>query len=638
MMQRIVDWVDDRTGLTTLVKQALDEPVPGGARLRYVFGSVLVYLFMQQIVLGVLLASYYSPSASDAWASIAYIQDRVTAGWFLRGLHHHGSSAMVVVTVLHMGQIILAGAYRAPRELNWWTGLAMGGLVGAFALTGYLLPWDQKGYWATQVATGIMGGVPMGEIPQHLVQGGTEYGNLTITRFYALHVFVLPVVLGTLMVGHIGLFRRHGVTPPAGLNEQELEAKTQPFWPNQLFIDVCAMAVTGALLAWLTFQTHGAELFAPADPASNFVARPEWYFLFLFQLLKYFEGPLAIIATVILPGAVTVFLVVLPWADRAGSRRMKERMPVLTAVGALMAGVVALTAIAMAADRSSKDYAKGIALAQENAERAREFAREGVVPEGGMAVWRNDPDYQALALFAEHCGNCHDIDGKGGDEAPSLRHYNDREWLRGAIREPRSTRYFGGTKEHEDMEPFPEAELSEAQLDAFVEYIVSLRGDGLAFDSGLAARGEAAWGDSDCSDCHEVDKGAENAGVPTFFERGSPLWIARLIYDPEQADMFDTAAEMPSFKDKLSTGEIATLAQLVYRQAGNDADVSAFIYEPADASKGAEARDEQATGEEASDSVGVDSGTMDGESEVSRSEAHPVGPRAHKGPKDPAMK
>ena len=141
------------------------------------------------------------------------------AGWFLRGLHHHGSSAMVVVVVLHLLQVVWTGAYRAPREVNWWTGLAMGGLVLAFALTGYLLPWDQKGYWATQVATGIMGSVPGGEPLQQVIQGGPEYGNLTITRFFALHVFVLPIALGGLLVAHIALFRKHGVTPPARLDD-----------------------------------------------------------------------------------------------------------------------------------------------------------------------------------------------------------------------------------------------------------------------------------------------------------------------------------------------------------------------------------------------------------------------------------
>lgn len=569
----VLDWIDERTGIRKLVGEALDEPVPGGARVRYVFGSVLTYLFMQQVVLGILLATYYSPSASDAWASTAYIQDRVAGGWFLRGLHHHGSSMMVVVTIMHLCQVVIAGAYRKPREFNWWTGLLMGGLVLAFALTGYLLPWDQKGYWATQVATGIMGTVPGGQPLQHTLQGGDQYGNLTITRFYALHVFVLPISLAALLGAHLYLFRRHGVTPPANLDEAELRAKTAPFWPNQLFIDVVAMAVTGGALVWATYATHGAELFAPADPASNFVARPEWYFLFLFQLLKYFEGPLAIIATVIIPGAATVFLLALPFLDRAPSRRVRQRVPVLLGVGVLMAGVVALTAVAVVEDANNDKYQEGLAHAHAEAERARELAHEGVPPEGGIAVFQNDPQYAAITLFKEHCATCHQIDGKGGQEAPRLTGFGSREWLRGAVREPRSNAYFGATKSHDTMEAYAVADLPDDKLDLLIEYMLMLRAKGatdepiLAYDEALAKQGEAYWADeADCSGCHPNEKGADGDGAPNLHGRGSRAWVARVIRDATQVDLYGPKAEMPSFASKLTDEEIELLANYVYMQ------------------------------------------------------------------------
>src|ERR1044071_9248808 len=184
-MRALLDWLDERAGVRAVWSWLADEEIPGGARPRYVFGSVLMFLFVQQVVLGILLAMYYSPSATDAWASTAFLNDQVTAGWFLRGLHHHGSSAMVIVTVLHFLQVTIAGAYRRPRELNWLTGLIMAALVLGFALTGYLLPWDQKGYWATQVATSLMGSTPLiGPWLKSVIQGGPEYGNLTLTHFY----------------------------------------------------------------------------------------------------------------------------------------------------------------------------------------------------------------------------------------------------------------------------------------------------------------------------------------------------------------------------------------------------------------------------------------------------------------------
>jgi ubiquinol-cytochrome c reductase cytochrome b subunit len=572
-MSGLIDWIDERTGIRKLLGEALDEQVPGGARVRYVFGSVLTYLFLQQVVLGILLATYYSPSATDAWASTAFIQDRVAGGWFLRGLHHHSSSVMVVVVVLHLLQVALAGAYRKPREFNWWSGLLMGGLVLAFALTGYLLPWDQKGYWATQVATGIMGTVPLGEPLQHTLQGGPEYGNLTITRFYALHVFVLPISLAALLGVHLYLFRRHGVTPPASLSDEQLARKSAPFWPNQLFIDVAAMAVTGAILVALTYRTHGAELFAPADPASNFVARPEWYFLFLFQLLKYFEGPLSIIATVIIPGAVATFLFALPFLDRAPTRAVRRRGPVLAGVGLVMAGVVALTALAVVADANNEHYQEGLVLARADAERARELAREGVPPDGGTAVWRNDPQYAAMQLFTENCATCHEIDGRGGEEAPSLSHYNDREWLRGAIRTPRSIAYFGGTKAHEDMEAYTVEDLPDDQLDAVVEFLIELREQGeespdtTAWDPELAKRGKALWeGELDCSGCHSLERGADGDGAPVFTGRGTRLWINRVIRNSSAIDLYGGEAEMPKFAGKLSDQEITALADYIYVQ------------------------------------------------------------------------
>ncbi len=564
---RVLDWLEARTGIKTALGHALNEEVAGGARLRYVFGSVLTYLFMQQVVLGILLAFYYSPSASDAWASTAYLNDQVSGGWFLRGLHHHGSSAMVVAVILHMLQVVWAGAYRAPREVNWWTGLAMGGLVLAFALTGYLLPWDQKGYWATQVATGIMGSVPGGEPMQQVLQGGPQYGNLTITRFYALHVFVLPISLTALLVGHVALFRKHGVTPPAGLSEAECKRKAQPFWPDQLFLDVLAMAVCGAALVALTYQTHGAELFAPADPASNFVARPEWYFLFLYQLLKYFEGPLQIIATVLLPGTIAVMLFLLPWIDRGKTRKAKDRWGALTLVGLLMAGVTALTGIAMAEDAANESYQHGLEVAEKEAKEARAWALLGVPAAGGVAVFENDPKFQARMLFKEHCQTCHTIAGKGGAEAPSFVDYGGRAWLTALLRNPADKRFYGGTQAHKTMEPLSVEAVSDAELAAVVEYVRSLGGAELGvMDAALVAQGKELWaGKLECSSCHEIEAGKDSTG-PTLAGRGTKAWIARIIEDSSAKDLYGDSAEMPKFAGKLGPAEIEALAQYVAEQ------------------------------------------------------------------------
>ncbi len=565
-MKAIVDFIDERSGLRSALAWLGGLKLPGGARPRYVFGSVLVYLFLQQAFLGVLLASYYSPSATDAWASTAYLNDQVTAGWFLRGLHHHGSSAMVVLTVLHFLQTVIAGAYRKPRELNWLTGLAMAGVVFAFALTGYLLPWDQKGYWATQVAMGILGSMPGGQALRTLIQGGAVCGNLTLTRFFTLHVFILPFALATLLVFHVALFRRHGVTPPP-LPERELESKSQIYFPSQLLWDVAAMALTAAALVLVTFETHGSPLFAPAQPASNFVARPEWYFLTPFQLLKYFEGPLQVVATVIIPGAVTTFLVALPWIDRASSARAGERMPVLSVVALLMAGVATLTSMALVEDAKDGKFQKGLVVAHKEASRARELAKAGVLPAGGDAVFLNDPRVRVRSLFKEHCETCHTLDGEGGEEAPDLTHYKSREWFAGVIRNPRAKRFFGGTKTHKEMDAYPPSQLSDDKLKALVEYMTSLMGEEAGpVDAALVARGQKLFADDlDCNTCHEVKPG-EVADGPNLAGDGSRAWTQRVIENSAAEDLFGKVAAMPKFGKKLTDEQIRELADFIASQ------------------------------------------------------------------------
>ncbi|MEZ6156711.1 MAG: cytochrome b N-terminal domain-containing protein [Candidatus Scalinduaceae bacterium] len=166
-------WLEERTGLKDLVKKFLDEPVEGGAKWSYVFGSALVIVFMMQIVSGVILSTGYSASATDAWGSVHYIQEQTLSGWFVRGMHNVGSSAMMVLAILHITQTVIFGAYKKPRELNWISGVFMLFIILAFGLTGYLLPWDQKGYWATQVATSILGLIPeLGDFVKGVVQGG----------------------------------------------------------------------------------------------------------------------------------------------------------------------------------------------------------------------------------------------------------------------------------------------------------------------------------------------------------------------------------------------------------------------------------------------------------------------------------
>ncbi len=160
-MKRFLDWLDQRTGCKKICRETLFENVPGGARWRYVWGSTLTFGLVVQFITGIFLWMAYSPSSHTAWESVYYIQDDMTGGWLLRGLHHYTAHAMTILLVLHLMQVVIDGAYKAPREVNFWFGLALLLLVLGLSLTGYLLPWDQKGYWATKVATNLAGIMPI---------------------------------------------------------------------------------------------------------------------------------------------------------------------------------------------------------------------------------------------------------------------------------------------------------------------------------------------------------------------------------------------------------------------------------------------------------------------------------------------
>ncbi|MGM0575924.1 MAG: cytochrome b N-terminal domain-containing protein [Myxococcota bacterium] len=493
-LRAFADALDRRTGYRAMVRAAADEPVKGGARVSYVFGSALLFTFVLQALTGVALASAYSPSVTDAWGSVWYIQERMTLGWLVRGLHHFGSSAMIVLAILHMTQVFLHGAWRKPREANWVSGVVLLLLILAFGLTGYLLPWDQKGYWATQVATRIMGGVPGGVPLQEVLQGGAAYGNLTLTRFYALHVFILPGALTLLVVGHVALFRRYGVTPSPRRDPESLDRATQPFWPFQMLRDVVVSGVVLGLLVALAVGV-GAGLEAPADPAGGYEARPEWYFLFLYQLLKYFEGPLVLIGTVVAPGLALAFLVAVPWLDRSprGGPSLRVAVPLF----GLLLGAGALTVTAKVEDAGNEAFQESRAEARVHAERARRWAGEGGIDADGHVVW-----YEAFRIFEEEgCASCHTED-PDDVEGPLLAGYGTPERLHRFLQDPDADDLFGGTVMEEAMPPF---EGDEQERTALVSWLTSL-GGGTPPHPELVPEGREVFLSHDCRDCHNDPK------------------------------------------------------------------------------------------------------------------------------------
>ena len=291
----------ESSGLKGLAERVAAFEVRGGASIRHSLFAALVFCLIAQVGLGVLLSTYYSPSATDAWASTAYLNDQVSAAWMLRGLPYHLTSVMLVVAALHVGSIALMGGYRRPREFFWFASLLILVMIMAAGVSGNILPWDEEGYWSGQVELSIVEQSPMGGMIRTLIEGGSQAGNLTLTRIFTAHAFVLPGLMGLLLAVMFGVLRNFG-NPSAADAEGKQPDKSEAYFPKQFFFDgvaVFCVALTGLAL---TLATHGSDLFGPADPTSNFQARPEWYFLPLFKLRMWFEGPLEPVATLVLPG------------------------------------------------------------------------------------------------------------------------------------------------------------------------------------------------------------------------------------------------------------------------------------------------------------------------------------------------
>jgi ubiquinol-cytochrome c reductase cytochrome b subunit len=616
-MSRFLDWLDHRTGVRSFGHAALYEHIPGGARWRYVWGSTLSFCFFVQVVTGFILWAAYSPSAQTAWESVYYIQNQMTGGWLLRGVHHFTAQLMVVLMVVHFVQVVIDGAYRAPREINFWLGLILMQLVLGLALTGYLLPWDQKGYWATSVATGMISLVPViGGPLEKLVVGGSDYGHHTLTRFFALHAGVLPTLLALFLGLHIHLFRRHGLTV-----RDVNRAPDTTFWPEQILRDAVACLGVAIVVLVLVLRNYpvaepgvpltqqlGAELGAPANPAESYsAARPETYFLFLYQLLKYMDP---FLGAIVVPGLVMLSLFLMPFIGRW---ELGHRFNVVWTF-ALLIGAVVLTALAWHHDRNgntdeSKHYLEAVADAKLQAERAVVLANSqtGIPTTGALSLLQSDPKIQGPKLFREHCASCHSHAPPEGSEAdpalaivadkPSasnLWDFGSQNWVKGVL-DPQKIvgpHYFGATAHKE-------GEMVTWVKDNIETKLAELKGDELAAfrkkieDVSFALAGEAGMlremypaeritearkaiiEDFACIDCHKFRDSGELGSAPDLTGYASREWLTAFIGNPAGERFYrDTNDRMPAFlahpenpnTNRMTPDELALLVSWLRRE------------------------------------------------------------------------
>jgi ubiquinol-cytochrome c reductase cytochrome b subunit len=613
-MKALIAWFDDRTGVKALMHEALYERVPGGARWRYVWGSTLVFTFVLQMVTGFMLWSAYSPSTRTAWESVYYIQHEMHLGYLIRGIHHFAAQAMVVLMAIHLVQVIIDGAYKAPRELNFWLGLVLLQIVLGLSLTGYLLPWDQKGYYATQVTTNIMSATPVvGEQVQILAQGGKEYGHLTLTRFFAMHAGILPALLVGFLALHIYVFRRHGLT----VHDPDHAPDTN-FWPDQVLKDaVACLAVLAVVLLLALFK--GAELSAPADPVVKFdAARPEWYFLFLFRFLRFHavESLGLTFGAIIIPGLIMGVIAVMPLTARVLGNFGHQLNRAF--IWLLALGVVVLTVMAFYEDANDPGHQAALAEAHRDAQRVRELAAgpDRIPVEGAVSLLREDPFTKGPRLFSKHCSSCHRYNGHDGRgmivmdggqpataTATDLGNFASREWMQAAVVDYpghfatlKNAQWFRDAQAKEeagedvsyidpdnsemsdwsgDVESLTSAENAE-NLQALVEFLVSEAGHGNVdvnqdlLEKGKAVAIDGAWAGSlegtNCADCHStlgedfaVLPDDEVDGYPSLAKYGSAAWLSDFIRHPGAARHYGEKNRMPSYSPTQITDEELSL-------------------------------------------------------------------------------
>lgn len=216
MLKRMTSYLDERFHFVdAFKKEVLDHPVPARVNYMYCLGGITFFLFVLLVVSGMLMAAYYVPSIAAAYASIEYFQYEIPLGGLVRGIHHWSANLMMLMIFLHMVRVFLTGSYKKPMEFHWVSGVALFLLTMGMGFTGYLLPWNQKAYWASKVGINMPSPVPLvGELSSKFLQGGELLGALTISRFYAMHVIYLPLLIGAMLGLHFLMIRRTGIAEP----------------------------------------------------------------------------------------------------------------------------------------------------------------------------------------------------------------------------------------------------------------------------------------------------------------------------------------------------------------------------------------------------------------------------------------
>jgi ubiquinol-cytochrome c reductase cytochrome b subunit len=543
-----------------------------------ILGASVAACFAVLVLTGVALMTAYAPSPQSAWASVHYLQYVLAGGWIVRGMHWWATQALVLLATVHVAYGAFAGTYRKPGQISWWLSLIVLAIAIGEGITGGLLPWDQHGWWARVVEGNIAGLAPIiGGWLEQMMIGGTELGALGLARAHTMHVVILPVALGAALWGRWTLTRRHDPTTAVG-SRIILVAR-----------GAIVAAVVVIVLLVLACVSRGASLDAPADPMSEYPARPEWFLLPLFALRKFFHGAGEFWGTSLVPAVAAAYLALLPWVDDARPNR-PHRFWRMVPVVAIFAGAALLSFLAWRKDARDQQFAKQRAKADTRAAAAVRLAFQGVPPAGALEMVRHDPELRGRDLFEQHCSGCHVL-GEVGDPkkatAAKFDGWGTPAWIADMIHDPDAPQFFGrgpykGEMPSVDVRPKdkpPSASwkpmvAGEDQKRALATFLSSLGdepGDPpRAIDDPVRAEAEKIVTER-CTTCHLYKGEGDDEGTglaPELSNYGSLAWTRAQIANPATPATYREGAldesrkkHMPRFDADLSAADLDLLAR-----------------------------------------------------------------------------
>lgn len=551
MIDRTLQWLGERTSLPRIMRDRMLRPAVEG-RWRSVTAALILLLIVLQFVTGFIIIFYYVPSTPHAHTSVLYLIKEVPGGALLRSLHHYSASALILLLIVYLAQLFYTAAYRHKRELLWISSVLLLGLVLAACFTGQLLPWDQKGYYGTRVAASIQSDLPLiGDSLRRLFLGDTDISTLTLSRFFALHTLAIPALF-IIVLGLRATF--------SGDHDAALAPGGESYYPNQFARE--AFACAALFVAILAFSASFQSPLEPvADPSdTGYIARPEWYFLPLFQLLKVFPASLEGLLATLTVTLVGVAVAAVPFLDRTPERTLKARRVPAALLVTIAVGAVALAMGALMEDRRPEISSQ---LARQR-DQAREMinapfrpipigrATPAPVVESSVTSVADQPP--VVKTFIGLCAPCHGPQATGGALGPSLiglaekGKYTQEELIQ-VVAQPTS---------HGLTDAMPGFnQLSKEQRVELAEWLFTLNSPQQLAGAPPQPKTPPQAFITNCAGCHgEQAEGGFGPALAGVGKRRSRDELIKLIEDPTSVGLKNI---MPPFKD-MPAAERAVIA------------------------------------------------------------------------------